>query len=43
MAVRIFATGGTFDKEYNERDGTLFFKETHVGEMLGRPQAAGQT
>jgi len=23
--VRIFVTGGTFDKEYNERNGTLFF------------------
>ena len=27
-------TGGTFDKEYNELTGTLFFKETHVPEML---------
>jgi len=34
MPIRIFVTGGTFDKEYNERDGSLFFKETHVGEML---------
>jgi L-asparaginase len=32
--IRIFVTGGTFDKEYNELDGTLFFKDTHVGEML---------
>jgi L-asparaginase len=35
MAIRIFVTGGTFDKEYNELDGRLYFKETHVGEMLG--------
>lgn len=34
MAVRIFITGGTFDKEYNELNGTLFFKDTHLPEML---------
>ncbi|MFN0156954.1 MAG: asparaginase domain-containing protein [Bacteroidota bacterium] len=34
MAIRIFITGGTFDKEYNELDGTLFFKDTHLPEML---------
>ena len=33
-AIRIFATGGTFDKEYNEVTGTLFFKNTHLGDML---------
>jgi L-asparaginase len=32
--IRIFVTGGTFDKEYNELAGTLFFKNTHVPEML---------
>jgi L-asparaginase len=32
--IRILVTGGTFDKEYNELNGTLFFKETHVPEML---------
>jgi L-asparaginase len=32
--IRIFVTGGTFDKEYNEHDGSLFFKETHLPEML---------
>lgn len=32
--VRIFITGGTFDKEYNELDGTLFFQDTHLPEML---------
>jgi L-asparaginase len=32
--IRIFVTGGTFDKEYNEIEGTLFFKDTHVSEML---------
>ena len=34
MTIRIFATGGTFDKEYNERDGSLYFRDTHVQEML---------
>jgi len=32
--VRILVTGGTFDKEYNELTGELFFKQTHVGDML---------
>jgi L-asparaginase len=34
MQIRIMVTGGTFDKEYNELTGTLFFKDTHVQEML---------
>jgi len=34
MAMRIFVTGGTFDKEYNEIEGKLFFKNTHLPEML---------
>lgn len=34
MAIRILVTGGTFDKEYNERNGELFFKDTHIAEML---------
>lgn len=34
MSIRIFITGGTFDKEYNELDGQLFFKETHLNEIL---------
>lgn len=34
MKIRLFVTGGTFDKEYNELNGTLFFKDTHVFEML---------
>jgi L-asparaginase len=34
MVVKIFITGGTFDKEYNELDGRLFFKDTHLPEML---------
>lgn len=34
MAIRILVSGGTFDKEYDERTGQLFFKDTHVAEML---------
>jgi L-asparaginase len=34
MSIRIFITGGTFDKEYNELTGQLFFKDTHLPEML---------
>ncbi len=32
--IRIFVTGGTFDKEYNELTGELFFKKTHLDDML---------
>src|SRR5215467_3560470 len=32
--IQIFVTGGTFDKEYNELTGELFFKDTHLREML---------
>ncbi|MFM2441386.1 MAG: hypothetical protein RL449_27 [Bacteroidota bacterium] len=32
--IQIFVTGGTFDKEYNELNGALFFKDTHLPEML---------
>ncbi|MDB5232475.1 MAG: asparaginase [Chitinophagaceae bacterium] len=34
MNILILVTGGTFDKEYNELSGELFFKDTHVSEML---------
>jgi L-asparaginase len=34
--VQIFVTGGTFDKEYNYITGELFFKDTHLKEMLTR-------
>jgi len=34
QAIRVLATGGTFDKEYNELTGELFFKSTHIGDML---------
>lgn len=32
--IRILVTGGTFDKEYDELTGRLFFRDTHVPEML---------
>ncbi|MBC8455882.1 asparaginase [bacterium] len=32
--IKVFVTGGTFDKEYNELNGTLYFKHTHIHEML---------
>jgi len=34
MAIRILVTGGTFDKEYNELNGSLYFQDTHLPEML---------
>jgi L-asparaginase len=34
MKIRILATGGTFDKEYNELTGELFFRKTHLPEVL---------
>jgi len=32
--IKLFVTGGTFDKEYNKLNGTLFFKDSHISEML---------
>ena len=34
MSVRILVTGGTFDKEYDEITGKLYFKDTHMREIL---------
>ena len=36
MRIRILVTGGTFDKEYDELTGRLYFRTTHVPEMLVR-------
>ena len=36
MQIRILVTGGTFDKEYDELSGRLFFRETHLPEVLHR-------
>lgn len=32
--IRLFVTGGTFDKEYDEIRGRLFFEDTHLPQML---------
>ncbi len=32
--IRLFVTGGTFDKEYDEIHGRLFFQDTHLPQML---------
>jgi L-asparaginase len=34
VKLEILVTGGTFDKEYDERSGRLYFRDTHVSEML---------
>ena len=34
MTIKILITGGTFDKEYRELTGELFFRNTHVSNML---------
>lgn len=34
MTLKVFITGGTFDKEYNYITGQLYFKDTHLNEML---------
>jgi len=34
MKIKLLITGGTFDKEYNELNGELFFRKTHLQEML---------
>ncbi len=38
MAIQLFVTGGTFDKEYDYIKGELFFRDSHLPEMfrLGR-------
>ena len=33
-AIRLFVTGGTFDKEYDEIHATLDFRDTHLPDML---------
>ena len=38
--IKVFSTGGTFDKEFNELNGELYFKKTQLHELLelGRSQ-----
>lgn len=44
-SILLLITGGTFDKEYDEITGRLYFKDSHVSEMLklGRCVADVQT
>jgi L-asparaginase len=37
--IRVLITGGTFDKEYDEIQGRLFFKHSHLPEMLALGRA----
>ncbi len=32
--IRVLVTGGTFDKEYDEINGRLYFKQTHLPELF---------
>ena len=34
--IKIFITGGTFDKSYDYMNGKLFFNKTHLPDMLKR-------
>lgn len=36
MTIRILVTGGTFDKQYDEVQGALAFRETNVEHVLAR-------
>ena len=38
--IQIFVTGGTFDKEYNFINGSLFFKDTHLPKMFERGRSS---
>ena len=40
MAVKILITGGTFDKEYDEINGKLYFNDTHLPEILNLGRCA---
>ena len=42
MGLRFFVTGGTFDKEYTELNGDLYFNQIYLPEMLalGRSMVA---
>lgn len=40
--IRVFVTGGTFDKEYNMITGQLFFNDTHLPAMFKRGRSTLQ-
>lgn len=43
MSIRIFITGGTFDKEYNEITGQLYFNNSHLQDLLEMGRSKVQT
>jgi len=40
MSIRVFVTGGTFDKEYDEITGALSFADTHLPALLRQGRCA---
>ena len=40
MTIRVLVTGGTFDKEYDEIRGQLFFHDTHLSQLLQQGRCA---
>jgi L-asparaginase len=40
MTIRVLVTGGTFDKEYDEIRGQLFFHDTHIHQLLEQGRCA---
>jgi len=40
MSIRIFATGGTFDEDFDELQGRFRFRDTHLSEMLGHARCS---
>ncbi len=43
MSIRIFVTGGTFDKEHDPISESFVFNETHVPELLQRSRSLVST
>ena len=41
--VQLYVTGGTFDKEYNYITGELYFKNTHLQDMIERGRCTIRT
>ena len=39
MKIRLFITGGTIDKVYNQSNGELEFDQTHFPEILLRARS----
>ena len=43
MTLRIIATGGTFDKHYDELEGSLGFADGHLAQAIWRARITGPT